>query len=88
MNTQERFNQSQKDIGGNLPTDDKLAMLKLYALYKQATQGDAAGKRPGITQMVKRLQWDAWKELEGTAKESAMEQYSNFVDGLINTQTT
>ena len=36
--------------------------LKLYALYKQATEGDVSGKRPGFTDFVGRAKYDAWAE--------------------------
>ena len=39
---------------------DNDTLLKLYALYKQATLGDATGKRPGFTDMVGRAKYDAW----------------------------
>ena len=34
-------------------------MLKLYSLYKQATEGDVEGKRPGFTNPVGRAKYDA-----------------------------
>ena len=45
--------------------------LSLYALYKQATEGDATGKRPGFTDFVGRAKFDAWAELAGTSSEEA-----------------
>ena len=49
--------------------------LKLYALYKQATEGDATGKRPGFTDFVGRAKYDAWAKLSGTSPEAAEAQY-------------
>jgi len=40
--------------------------LTLYALYKQATLGDAQGSRPGILDQLGRAKWDAWKKRSGT----------------------
>jgi acyl-CoA-binding protein len=57
-------------------------LLKLYALYKQATAGDVDGKRPGFTDMVGRAKWDAWNELKGTAANDAMKQYVALVEDL------
>ena len=34
------------------PSND--VMLKLYSLYKQGTDGDVQGKRPGFTDLVVR----------------------------------
>lgn len=61
---------------------DNDTLLKLYALYKQATQGDATGKRPGFTDFVGRAKYDAWTELKGTAREAAMQSYVDLVEQL------
>jgi diazepam-binding inhibitor (GABA receptor modulator, acyl-CoA-binding protein) len=42
---------------------DNMTLLKIYALYKQASAGDVDGKRPGFTDMVGRAKWDAWNDL-------------------------
>jgi acyl-CoA-binding protein len=57
-------------------------LLQLYALYKQATVGDAAGKRPGMMDFVKRAKFDAWAELQGTSQEDAMQSYVDVVERL------
>lgn len=56
--------------------------LKLYALYKQATQGDVSGKRPGFTNPVGRAKYDAWAEVSGLSTEEAEAAYIEVVDGL------
>lgn len=56
--------------------------LKLYGLFKQATQGDVQGKRPGFTNPVGRAKYDAWAQLAGTSEEDAKAQYVGIVDGL------
>lgn len=61
---------------------DNETLLKLYGLYKQATQGDASGKRPGFTDMVGRAKYDAWSKLKGTDQEEAMQQYVDLVNRL------
>ena len=43
---QARFAQAQQDVNRLVERPDNDTMLKLYALYKQATQGDATGERP------------------------------------------
>lgn len=57
-------------------------LLKLYALYKQATVGDADGKRPGMMDFVKRAKYDAWAGLEGTSSDDAMREYAALVEEL------
>ena len=49
--------------------------LRLYALYKQATEGDVSGKRPGMMDFVGRAKYDAWAGLAGTSAEDAEAQY-------------
>ena len=60
---------------------DNATLLKLYALYKQAT-GDVEGKRPGFTDMVGRAKYDAWAAIKGTSPEEAMTQYVALVESL------
>jgi acyl-CoA-binding protein len=62
------------------PSNDVL--LQLYALYKQGTDGDVEGKRPGFTDMVGRAKYDAWAAVKGTAGDEAMKRYIELVDSL------
>jgi acyl-CoA-binding protein len=67
----------------NLPErPDNATLLKLYALYKQGSTGDAEGKRPGFTDMVGRAKWDAWNELKGTGADDAQQQYIDLIESL------
>jgi len=61
---------------------DNMTLLKIYALYKQATAGDADGKRPGFTDMVGRAKWDAWNELKGKTADEAMQEYIDLIEDL------
>ncbi len=61
---------------------DNMTLLKIYALYKQATAGDVEGKRPGFTDMVGRAKWDAWNELKGKSAEDAMQEYVDLIESL------
>ena len=82
MSLQEQFDQALAD-SKNLPErPDNMTLLKIYALYKQASAGDAEGKRPGFTDMVGRAKFDAWEALKGTAKDEAMQQYVDLIDEL------
>lgn len=62
------------------PSND--VMLQLYSLYKQATEGDCTGKRPGFTDMVGRAKFDAWAAIKGTAANDAMQKYVDLVKSL------
>ena len=61
---------------------DNMTLLKIYALYKQATSGDVDGKRPGFTDMVGRAKWDAWDGLKGKSADEAMQEYIDLIDSL------
>jgi acyl-CoA-binding protein len=63
---------------------DDSTMLRLYSLYKQATEGDATGRMPIAKGMVAVAKWKAWKKLEGTSTEIAMGTYCEIVDGLFD----
>lgn len=58
--------------------------LRLYALYKQATEGDVSGKRPGMMDFVGRAKYDAWAGLAGTSAEDAEAQYVAEVGKLTS----
>jgi acyl-CoA-binding protein len=61
---------------------DNNALLKLYALYKQGTSGDAGGARPGVGDLIGRAKYDAWSRIAGTSQEQAMQQYVDLIDSL------
>ena len=61
---------------------DNATLLKIYALYKQASAGDVDGKRPGFTDMVGRAKWDAWNGLKGTSGDQAMQDYIDLIESL------
>lgn len=56
--------------------------LEFYGLYKQATEGDVSGKRPGMMDFVGRAKYDAWEKLKGTSSEQAMQQYIDRLEAL------
>ena len=61
---------------------DNPTLLKLYALYKQASTGDVTEAKPGFGDMVGRAKWDAWNGLKGTPADAAMQQYIDLVGSL------
>jgi diazepam-binding inhibitor (GABA receptor modulator, acyl-CoA-binding protein) len=77
-----QFEQAVADSKSLPERPDNQTLLKLYALYKQATTGDVEGKRPGFTDMVGRAKWDAWNEVKGTGSDDAMQQYVSLVEDL------
>ena len=61
---------------------DNATLLKLYSYYKQATEGDASGPRPGGFDFVGGAKHDAWSKLKGMSKDEAMQNYIKQVDKL------
>jgi diazepam-binding inhibitor (GABA receptor modulating acyl-CoA-binding protein) len=77
-----QFAQALADSKTLTERPDNATLLKLYALYKQATDGDASGKRPGFTDMIGRAKFDAWAEIKGSSKDDAMQQYVSLIEDL------
>lgn len=63
---------------------DNPTLLKIYALYKQATDGDNAEKKPSFSDIVARAKWDAWSKLKGTAADAAKQQYIDLIAELAD----
>ena len=61
---------------------DNMTLLKMYALYKQSSEGDVEGKRPGFTDMVGRAKYDAWAAVMGKSKDDAMQEYVDLIESL------
>ncbi len=61
---------------------DNGTLLKLYALYKQASVGDNTEKKPGFSDMLGRAKWEAWNGLKGSTSEQAMQQYVELIESL------
>jgi acyl-CoA-binding protein len=67
----------------NLPTNPgNDVKLQLYALYKQGSEGDVQGDRPGFTDFVGRAKYDAWEKLKGLTQDEAMRKYIDLVKSL------
>ncbi|HUH93624.1 MAG TPA: acyl-CoA-binding protein [Casimicrobiaceae bacterium] len=61
---------------------DNATLLKLYSYYKQATDGDVKGERPGGFDFVGGAKHDAWSKLKGMSKDEAMQNYIKQVERL------
>ena len=77
-----RFEQAVSESKQLPEKPDNMTLLKIYALYKQASAGDVDGKRPGFTDMVDRAKWDAWNGLKGTSTDDAMQDYIDLIESL------
>lgn len=67
------------------PSNEEL--LDLYALFKQATEGDASGDRPGGFDFKAIAKFDAWVSRKGMAKDQAMREYVDLVAKLEQSYT-
>ncbi len=76
MTLQEQFNEAveiSKQIK-NRPDNDTL--LKLYSLYKQATDGDAPSDGPSNPfDIIGKIKHGGWAKLKGMSAEDAMKEY-------------
>jgi diazepam-binding inhibitor (GABA receptor modulator, acyl-CoA-binding protein) len=63
------------------PSNEEL--LRLYALYKQGSEGDVSGERPGGFDFKNIAKYDTWEDLKGMTKEKAKEEYIAFVNQLL-----
>jgi diazepam-binding inhibitor (GABA receptor modulating acyl-CoA-binding protein) len=79
-----RFKQAQQDVNGLAKRPDNTTLLSLYALFKQATVGDADDERPDTLDFVHRAKYDAWDELRGINAADAMQQYIELVATLTH----
>ncbi len=61
---------------------DNDTLLKLYALYKQGSEGDVSGDKPGFFDFVGLAKYEAWEKLEGTPRDQAQERYVDLVKAL------
>ena len=77
------FTKASQDVKNlnSKPSNDVL--LKLYSLYKQVTEGDVQGSRPGMLDIKGRAKYDAWAKLKGNSKDSARDQYVQLVKDLL-----
>ena len=83
MSVQQAFEQAQKDVKTLTKRPSNDDMLALYSLFKQASEGDVKGSRPGMLDMVGRAKYDAWAKLKGQAKDTAMQKYVDKVAALL-----
>jgi acyl-CoA-binding protein len=69
--------------GNTIFNPDNMQKLKLYAFYKQATEGDIAEECPSIVDMVGRAKWNAWNAIKGMSADNAMQKYIDLVECAV-----
>lgn len=78
----EQFEQASVRVKELDERPDNDTLLKLYALYKQGSEGDVSGERPGFFDFVGVAKYEAWEKLQGTPSEDAKKRYIELVDSL------
>jgi acyl-CoA-binding protein len=76
------FEQASKAIQGLSERPDNDTLLRLYALYKQGSEGDVSGDKPGFFDFVGTAKYEAWAKLKGTSQDEAQKKYVDLVKKL------
>ena len=79
---QNSFEQAAKDIQSLAERPDNDTLLRLYALFKQGSEGDVNGDKPGFFDFVGTAKYEAWAKLKGTAQDDAKKKYVDLVAKL------
>ncbi|MBB5204646.1 acyl-CoA-binding protein [Inhella inkyongensis] len=82
MSLKAKFEKAVADSKKLSERPDNATLLKLYALYKQGTEGDNETSKPGMMDMVGRAKWSAWEELKGKSTDEAMQEYIDLIEDL------
>lgn len=80
----QRFEQAQQDVVSLAERPDNASLLKLYSFYKQATEGDVKGEKPGMFDLVAKKKYEAWSGLQGMSADEAMNGYIAEVERLMS----
>lgn len=78
----DQFKKSAQDAMSLPERPDNDTMLRLYGLYKQGSEGDVSGPKPGFFDFVGTAKYEAWEKLAGTQPEVAMKKYIDLVKTL------
>lgn len=81
-NLEKAFAAAQAAVKKLREKPDNDTLLELYSYFKQATEGDVSGDRPGAFDFVARAKYDAWKARKGVSKDAAMRAYNKLVEHL------
>jgi acyl-CoA-binding protein len=83
MTLDEQFKSAAERVHSLTERPDNMILLKLYALFKQATEGDVSGERPGMFDMKGAAKYNAWEQLRGTPADAAKTSYIELVNSLF-----
>jgi acyl-CoA-binding protein len=78
-----QFEKATKDVTKAKKDPGNEMKLRLYAHFKQASEGDVSGDKPGFTDFVGRAKYDAWTKIKGISQDDAMKAYVKLVDRVL-----
>jgi acyl-CoA-binding protein len=78
-----QFEKAAKDVKGLPERPDNDTMLRLYSLYKQGSEGDVSGDKPGFFDFVGSAKYEAWEKLQGMSRVQAQKKYVDLVKSLL-----
>ncbi len=82
MEIDQGFEQAVADSKSLSSKPSTETLLKLYSLYKQATEGDVHTEAPGAFDFVAKAKYEAWTSLKGTSKDDAKKEYIELIRKL------
>jgi len=77
-----KFDKAAEDAKKLSERPDNDTLLKLYALFKQGSEGDVSGPKPGFFDFVGTAKYEAWAKLKGMKGDEAMQKYIDLVKKL------
>ena len=83
MSLDDDFTSAQQRVRNLTKRPDNMELLELYALFKQGSGGDVAGKRPGMMDFKGRAKYDSWAAKKGTSAPDAKQAYVALVERLM-----
>lgn len=83
MSLEQDFEDAAERVQQLSERPDNDTLLELYALYKQATEGDVNTKKPSRLKFRARAKHDAWEERSGMDQHDAKQAYIDLVDELV-----
>lgn len=84
--TVEQFEQAKSKLATLKNDPGNEVKLKIYALFKQATQGPCNTPKPGMLDFVNKVKWDTWKSLGSISQEEARQQYCDLIGSLVEAE--
>ncbi len=83
MDVEKKFFEASENVKKLKKSPSQDQLLLLYSFYKQATQGDVKGERPGMINFKERAKFDAWAKTKGLSIQDAQKKYINLVEQLM-----